>query len=278
MRSAPVLLLLLASCGSSIVDETDTSSSSAGGGSATTTGVTATIGSGNGATTADATATSTTSSSSGDGGGAAVTATVGSTTTGSGGSGGEPPAAACDELPYCDCVTNAACAVVAEDCFCPCGIEPCEPDCACDCGGGLYLGCSPTSIINPGELEHGVWLIGWGGGLNHYSWVRFEANGALTVLDGAGMNANAPYYPCNGGGTWVFGAEPEVVHLQLPPECPASRLRFGPWMGDPSWPEGATQAVNITDTFQEDFPLTGYRFGDAQCDEAMTDCGDPLSG
>src|SRR5262245_28440071 len=54
--------------------------------------------------------------------------TGGAGTGGSAGAGGLP-ASTCVEPDYCSCAANQACNVVAEDCFCPCGVEPCEPSC-----------------------------------------------------------------------------------------------------------------------------------------------------
>src|SRR5579864_8044777 len=49
----------------------------------------------------------------------------------------------------------------------------------------------------------GIWLIGWSGGLNHYSWVKFSSNGgavpggAAQFLQPMGNSAWTAYWPCS---------------------------------------------------------------------------------
>jgi hypothetical protein len=220
---------------------------------------------------AGGTATSTGPGASGGGGASSGGSGPGGSTTG--GSGGSD--ATCAGLAYCDCIANEACSVVAEDCFCPCGVEPCRPDCECDCGGGQYLGCAPTSIMNPGALD-GVWLVGWSGGAHHYSWVRFEADGALTVNDGASLQSNVPFYPCSGPGSWIFTAQPETVGLTLAGGCGFSTLHFVEWTGTPAWPTGCLQAAIVEDGITP-APLMACRFPASQCDASLSSCTDPLA-
>jgi hypothetical protein len=213
-------------------------------------------------------------SSSGTGGASATAgaSTTNVATTGAGGTGGDtgsggasPADATCAGLDYCGCVANAACQVIAEDCFCPCGVEPCEPE---------YLGCAPTSILNPGALE-GIWLIGWSGGANHFSWVRIEADAKITVNDGAALVANLPYYECNGPGGWMITAKPETIMLELPADCSWSSLTFSKWTGTPAYPPGCLQEVIVEDNTTASI-IGAWRFPPDQCDAAMTSCTDPF--
>jgi hypothetical protein len=214
-----------------------------------------------------------TSSSAGTGGGATSSVGAGGSGGDAGAGGGDP--ATCAGLDYCSCTANAACAVVAEDCFCACGVEACEPDCDCDCSGGAYLGCAPTSIWNPGALE-GIWLIGWSGGAHHFSWVRIESDYALTLADGAALSSNLPYYQCNGAGTWMLTAKPETVGLQLPGDCGFSSLTFTQWTGTPEWPEGCLQQATVEDNLLGT-QLMACRFPPSQCNADMSACDDPLA-
>ncbi len=54
-------------------------------------------------------------------------------------------APACETLTACECFASPDCVAVADGCLCPCDFQ-CqgEPPCACDCGGGTYLGCEPS--------------------------------------------------------------------------------------------------------------------------------------
>ena len=164
----------------------------------------------------------------GGGSGGALGGGGGAVGGGGGASGGSGGGTACLGLDYCGCMSaNASCQVFSEACFCPCGIEPCEPPCACACGGGKYLGCGPKDIMQPGALE-GIWLVGWSGGMNHYSWVRFNADYSADVLDGAALPINAPFWPCSGKGSWLFSAMLWNVHLTLPAGCGSMLATISP--------------------------------------------------
>ena len=72
----------------------------------------------------------------------------------------------------------------------------------------------------------------WSGGLNHYSWIRFNADQSVDVLDGAKLPVNAPLWPCTGKGTYGLAAKPETVFVYLPAACgsgtPLTFEKFGP--------------------------------------------------
>jgi hypothetical protein len=256
-----IVLALQPACGGS----TDTDGSTSGGGGGGTAGSSASGGS-------SGTAPGGTGGGAGSGGfsgagGSAGNAASGGTSTGGSG--------ACSGLTYCDCNANAACKPIVEACFCPCGIEPCEPDCACVCSGGAYLGCV-LADMDPFEKFIGTWLIGWAGGMNHYSWVRIEPDSVARFLDGAGLSVNAPFWNCNGVGNWHMAAKPETIALYFPAGCdpafqPLTFSNMGPASG---YPKGAIlyASVEISPTqFVE-----AYKFPFAQCDAAMTTCTDPL--
>ena len=232
-------------------------------------------GKGAGGATGSGVVSSSGSSSGGGGGSPTGGGGAGSGGDGAGGSAGGLPASTCAVPDYCTCISNAACKVVVEDCYCPCGVEPCAPDCDCDCGGGKYLGCAPTTIYNPGALE-GIWLIGWSGGAHHFSWLRIEADFKLTVNDGAGLFANLPFYECNGAGEWNLAAKPETVFLLLPAPCAAGPLTFTAWTGETSWPKGCLQSA-IVESDTLGMSITACRFPLDQCDATMSTCIDPLA-
>ncbi len=209
------------------------------------------------------------------GGGGGAVGGSGGATGGAGGTGGG--AGNCVGLDYCGCKSaSGSCQVFAETCFCPCGVEPCEPDCSCACGGGKYLGCGPKDVMQPGALE-GVWLIGWSGGMNHYSWVRFNADFSADVLDGATLPANSPFFACNGKGSWLFSAKLWNVHLTLPSGCTgiAADLTFESFGPASAAVKGAVLAANITQP-PNGTPLEGHKFPASQCDAGMASCASPF--
>lgn len=220
---------------------------------------------------------------SGGTGGAGGAVTGGSAGTASGGTGGAVggtggTSSQCLGLSYCECdAASTACQVFSEACFCPCGIEPCKPTCDCACAGGKYLGCGPKDIMQPGALE-GVWLVGWSGGMNHYSWVRFNADFSADVLDGKGLPGNAPLWPCSGQGSWLFTAKLYNVHLTLPAGCSSTigvDLTFESLAAPTGYAKGAILQANVT-TQPNGTPLEAYKFAASQCDAGMTSCKSPF--
>lgn len=206
------------------------------------------------------------------GGGGAPSGGGGTPSGGASGGSGD-----CVGLSYCDCKAAASCQVFSEACFCPCGIEPCEPDCDCACGGGKYLGCGPKDVMQPGALE-GIWLVGWSGGMNHYSWVRFNADGSADVLDGADLPVNGPLFACSGKGSWIFSAMVHNVHLTLPAACatgPAFDLTYQSFKPASGYAKGAVLEANVT-TPPSGNPLEAYKFPASQCDAGMTSCKSPF--
>ncbi len=131
------------------------------------------------------------------------------------------------------------------------------------------------------ELVQGVWLIGWSGGMEHYSWVRFASPtsgslGTAWILDGKAMNINMPLWPCNGKTTWSLGSQPSSVQLHLPsPKCNGKKsilLSFANPVAAGAFPKGAILAVMAL----ANPPLSAFKFADSQCDAAMTSCKDPF--
>jgi hypothetical protein len=275
-RTTPVwaLTLLLLGCGGSTdsdgasgggtggVDAGAGSGGTVSGGGGTVSGGGGTMSGGGGTVSGGGTAGA---GASGGAGGAAGSA-------GAGGSGATP----CLGLDYCSCKSsNQDCQVFSEACFCPCGVEPCEPDCTCACGGGNYLGCGPKSILTPGALD-GVWLIGWSGGLNHYSWIRFSANGTADLLDGADISANAPFWPCNGPASWIFTAKLDTVGVNFPAGCGSTFDTFTFTLQSyAGYPPGAILSASV-EQLSTSQVIEGYKYPSNQCNAQMTQCTPPF--
>jgi hypothetical protein len=134
------------------------------------------------------------------------------------------------------------------------------------------------------EQMSGVWLVGWDGGLRHYSWVRIRRaslgdwTGTAEFLSGSTLASNAPFWPCSGRGSWMIPAKPNAILLRFPEGCPAdleSQYTFDPFAPPPPFPRGAILSASVAD-LRGEIPLTGFKFPDAQCDAAMTTCTDPF--
>ena len=132
----------------------------------------------------------------------------------------------------------------------------------------------------------GIWLVGWSGGMNHYSWVRFTVTssfgGTAVILDGQSLFANVPYWSCSGATSWNLASKPDTIQLHFPSStCVPQGLKSSSYTfsnikpATGSWPKGATHTAQVTTSLQPT-SLEGHRFPKTQCDAAMTSCTDPL--
>ena len=141
-----------------------------------------------------------------------------------------------------------------------------------------------------GSFPHtldGIWLVGWIGGLNRFSWVKFQATsasgGKAWILDGKGLSGGTvPYWNCSGSTSWNITSKPDTVQLHMPGSTcngyKSSNYTFAnitPMTA--SYPKGATHQATVT-AYQGATPaqISGYKFPASQCDAAMTKCVDPL--
>lgn len=124
----------------------------------------------------------------------------------------------------------------------------------------------------------GIWLVGWSGGLNHYSWVRFDAGGASAdyLPGGAEILSNAPYWSCSGQGTYTITQKPNTVMLMFPAACNLAPLvlTFDSFY-TAGIPPKATLGAHVS-TDPPNQPLDGFKYPASQCDAAMTTCTSPF--
>ena len=128
-------------------------------------------------------------------------------------------------------------------------------------------------------LKAGPWLFGWYGGLDHFSWVRFNfvnaTQGSIDVLDATCVTCIG-YWLCQGQG--LFSADPMTssVILQLPQGCnnQAHTLVFSMLMPPPGMvPPKAILQASVTDNGNA---IMGFQYPPAQCDAQFTMCADPF--
>lgn len=145
-----------------------------------------------------------------------------------------------------------------------------------------------ASLAFPTYFE-GLWLIGWSGGMNHFSWVRFgklvatmPSSSEAWILEGEDIIGNAPLWSCHGKTTWGIGAAADTAYLDFPstscdPQRPNSiGLVFGELVGPGS---GAPPGAMLSTTVKEQATLqamVGYKYPDTWCDAAMTHCKAPF--
>jgi hypothetical protein len=132
----------------------------------------------------------------------------------------------------------------------------------------------------------GTWLIGWSGGMNHYSWLQLtptsDTGGTAFLLDGAKLKINAPYWACSGAASWNITSKPRTIQLHLPSaSCngmKSTNLTFStikPAVG--GYPKGAIDQASVDDSSAPTgLGLEAYRFPATQCTPKLSSCTDPL--
>jgi hypothetical protein len=146
----------------------------------------------------------------------------------------------------------------------------------------------------PARLYDGVWLVGWSGGLEHVSWVRFVPGGqGLAGLFGRWLvapvscGACAPYIggPTPSGCTSLHGTFsvglPNAIVLQLPGACaidggepPTITWRFSDFR--PTVRRGAIEEVSIATTPASPGGIFGEKFPSDFCSEDLSACQNPF--
>lgn len=142
------------------------------------------------------------------------------------------------------------------------------------------------------QILDGVWLVGWSGGMNHFSWVRFAVpapaaalEGEAWILDGQEILGNEPFWHCSGKARWWMGAAAFTVYLDFPSaDClqtasgPVATMGyvFGDYAPATSTdPQGAILVATVKDqptlTARQ-----GYKFPRDWCDAPLTSCKPPF--
>jgi hypothetical protein len=133
-------------------------------------------------------------------------------------------------------------------------------------------------------LMNGIWLVGWMGDLNHYSWVRIRSNpagsgtGTADFLAGNDLAINSPYWQCSGQGQWMIPQKPDSILFTFPLTCSSLIEReytFDPMQSPGTYPRGAILMATVT-PLSDSAAVAGYKFPDTQCNADMTSCSDPL--
>ena len=140
---------------------------------------------------------------------------------------------------------------------------------------------SMTAFI---DQMNGIWLVGWMGDMNHFSWVRIRSDsprswgGTADFLAGDDLAINFPYWPCSGQGQWNIPQKPYSILFTFPASCPSGiemEYTFDRFYAPGSYPRGAILAATVT-PLSGSSALEGYKFPDTQCNADMTSCIDPL--
>jgi hypothetical protein len=136
----------------------------------------------------------------------------------------------------------------------------------------------------PAVLE-GLWLIGWSGGMNHFSWVRLGALGSgvkskAWINAGKNIFANAPLLDCSGETSWFIGAALHTAYVDLPSaSCLSGKSNVGWVFESYRAPDALAPGALLMATVKDQAtlnPMSGYKFPDDWCDAALTHCKSPF--
>lgn len=124
----------------------------------------------------------------------------------------------------------------------------------------------------------GIWLVGFSGGLDHFTWIRFDVknpdSGPADFLEATGRPGWVGYWMgCEGTGQWALTQKPDTVQLKFPAKCNLPDIVFTfqnvqrPMGG---FPPGAL--LEATFDPSPPAPPNGYKYPDQQCDPQFTAC------
>jgi len=164
----------------------------------------------------------------------------------------------------------------------------CNPDGSCTCTSvpldpqtgrcGLSAGTFPNYVA-------GTWLIGWYGGLDHFSWVRLSggpSQGQADFISESSTNpAHAHYWTCDGVGSWAITQKPDTIYLYFPANCTVGNWEqaytFKSVLVHTAGQYPTSAIADATfDTLPGNQSLVGFKFPDQQCNTAFTSCTDPF--
>jgi hypothetical protein len=131
------------------------------------------------------------------------------------------------------------------------------------------------------DLLAGVWLVGWSGGLRHYSWVRLSGKlgGTAEFLSGEDLPSNSPFWACSGQGTWFETEAFYSIMLRLPAACPSGAPTLFTFKGLPDsymLEPGASLGMIAPSTISTQPPTEWWKYPDDQCDSNMSTCKSPF--
>jgi hypothetical protein len=167
----------------------------------------------------------------------------------------------------------------------------CNADGTCTCVGGYAklasgkcgVPATTTTTTFP-DYVAGTWLIGWSGGLDHFSWVHLEGktDGEARFLSKSSNNGGVtPYFNCDGVGTWAWTAKPNTIFLYFPQSCAIAppveqAYTFQTVSSNPStFVQGALLEVAFEHQPTQQ-ALMGFKFPEGTCNTAFTSCSDPF--
>jgi hypothetical protein len=170
----------------------------------------------------------------------------------------------CKPVAGATCDAEGKCGTFGDACPPPCSGEICE------------------------TIDDGPWLLGWSGGLDHFSWVRFSftpmssTEGQIDLLDPVCASCT-PYFSCQGPGSFKINTVTNEVDMKLPMGCDELgapqivTLAFAGLAPAMGYPPKAILTASVSVVSQPMAQqLEGYQYPPEHCDPGFGSCADPF--
>jgi hypothetical protein len=145
-------------------------------------------------------------------------------------------------------------------------------------GGEGGMGGQGGAGTFPAILGDGIWLVGWSGGLDHYSWMKFTflqpAAGTLEILD-AECPSCTGFFDCEGMGAFTVDVQSPADDVTVAACNLVPTFDFQSFGPPPPFFPSAILEAQIVET-QTMNPLVGLQFGPMACDPGFTQCINPF--
>ena len=198
------------------------------------------------------------------------------------------PVCMCDDVPPA-CGTDTQCQSISSVQYNSCvygACAKCRNDADCQ-GGHCTAGGICQSVTEHPSWLYGTWVIGWLGGLDHFSYFRFEPGGTLRrghygTEDGSAFISDIPPPPCDPGeeitypllGTWrvtAGEAGATILHMTVNFSC----AEDAGWSRSFEISPGAPTTYNLVDISGEGLTFNAWPAYDWQCPSDMAKCQTP---
>lgn len=162
-------------------------------------------------------------------------------------------------------------------------LEDIEPDAPVDAPDAIEDDVPPPPNLLD-ELD-GVWLIGWGGGLDHFDWFRFgpldASGGGGTVIWAAPEDEGTltSWIGCKGTTSWTMANKIDTIVIALPQGCGDTNdsitLSFEFPLQPGTWPTSAILRASVQELL-DGSANAGYKYPSDWCTPDLSSCTYPF--
>ncbi len=196
------------------------------------------------------------------------------------------PVCVCDSIFTRVCEDDMDCMIISSYPYRRCVYGRCT-DCRHDedCNHGRCLPPGKCYVMNPHpEVLYGVWLIGWGGGMDHFSHFRFEPDGTLRrgfYEPDLGWSDDIPPLPCYLDpmpevliGSWEPGVTASAVKLVIRMSLNVPCDNGTGWVAESYWVEVASDGMSayFHDQSGNNMDYWAFKKSTDVCNDDFTSC------